>query len=284
MLNRIHPQRRRDRPFRLSAGFTLIELLVVIAIIAILAALLLPALSKAKGKAYQTQCLSNLRQLAITYQFYADDNSSYLAPNGFITTPTPEVKLWVAGSEHTLPDYFTNRAYLLDSQYALFAAYLKTAEVYKCPSDRSEPTRLGVSYPKLRSYALNCFFNWQTPENSTFSDGRVTFRKQTDFARYDASQYFTFIDGAPLNVCEPAFALFGGTYFYHRPSAEHNNSGTLAFADGHVRAQKWLDPETIKAAKSGGPAGDGGHFDSVSSSNPDFIWLKDHASPLSPAP
>ncbi len=262
----------------------MIELLVVIAIIVILAALLLPTLSKARAKAYQTQCLNNLRQLAVTYQLYADDNSGHLAPNGFVATPAPSVRLWVVGGEHLFPAYFTNRAYLLDPQHALFAAYLKSAGVYKCPADRAEPVWAGVTYPKVRSYALNCFFNWQTPADSTFSDSRITFRKQADLARFDASQYFTFIDGAPLNVCQPAFGLYSSTWFYHRPSAEHNNGGTLAFADGHVAARRWNDPATIKAAKSGGVGGDGGHFDSVSSSNPDFIWLKDHAAPLTPAP
>jgi prepilin-type processing-associated H-X9-DG protein len=172
----------------------------------------------------------------------------------------------------------------LNPEYALFADYLKSAGVYKCPSDRDEPAWLGTTHPKLRSYSLNCFFNWQTPENGVFSSGRVTFRKQSDVARYDPSKYFTFIDGAPLNVCQPAFSLYGSTWFYHRPSAEHNNGGTLAFADGHVDAKRWRDNETIKRAKAGGTAGDGGHFDSVSSDNVDFLWLKDHASPLVPAP
>jgi prepilin-type N-terminal cleavage/methylation domain-containing protein/prepilin-type processing-associated H-X9-DG protein len=265
-------------------GFTLVELLVVIAIIAILAALLLPTLGKAKAKAYQAQCLCNLRQLAITYQLYADDNSGCLAPNGFMDEAAPKGQLWVIGGEHLYPGYFTNRTYLLDSQYALFGAYLKAAGVYKCPSDRNEPVWRGVAYPKVRSYALNCFLNLQTPENAVFSASRVTFRKQADLARYDASQYFTFIDGAPLNICQPAFALYSSTWFYHRPSAEHNNGGSLAYADGHVAVQHWRDAETIREAKSGGTAGDGGHYDSVSSSNPDFIWLKDHASPLPPAP
>jgi len=267
---------------RRSVGFTLIELLVVIAIIAILAALLLPALSKAKAKAHQTQCLSNLRQLAVTYQLYADDNADHLVPNGFVQTPNPAptIKLWVIGGAHFFPGYFINRDYLLDPNYALFANYLKTTGIYKCPSDRDEPAWLGAPHTKVRSYSLNCYLNWQTPENSVFSSSRVTFRKQSDLAGYGANQYFTFIDGAPLNVCQPAFALFEGTWFYHRPSAEHNNGGTLAFADGHVEARRWRDAETIKAAKNGGMAGDGAHFDPVSASNPDFVWLKDHASRL----
>jgi Type II secretory pathway, pseudopilin PulG len=262
----------------------LIELLVVIAIIAILAALLLPALNKAKAKAYQAQCVSNQRQLALAFQIYADDNAGTFVANGQINTATPDTKLWVIGGQHYMPSYFTNVNYLLNPEYALFADYLRSVGVYKCPADRNEPAWLGVTHRKIRSYALNCFFNWQTPEGSEFSNNRVTFRKQADLARYDASQYFTFVDGAPLNVCQPAFLLYGSTWFYHRPSAEHNNGGTLAFADGHVEAKRWRDAETIRLAKSGGTAGDGGHFDSVSPNNADHQWLKEHASPLSPVP
>jgi prepilin-type N-terminal cleavage/methylation domain-containing protein/prepilin-type processing-associated H-X9-DG protein len=266
-------------------GFTLIELLVVIAIIVILAALLLPSLGKAKAKAYQAQCVGNLRQLAITYQLYADDNAGHLVPNGYGDAASG-IKLWVLGGEHFRPQYFTNRAYLLDPQYALFADYLKTTGVYKCPSDRDEPAWLGVPHPKLRSYALNAFFNWQTPADSVFGNSRVTFRKQSDVARSDPSKFFTFIDGAPLNVCEPAFYFYVGNsgWLYHRPSAEHNNSGTLAFADGHVEAKRWRAPETIAAAKNGGTAGDGGHFTFVSPGNPDLLWLKEHVSPELPVP
>lgn len=269
-------QRSIRNPF--NKAFTLIELLVVIAIIAILAALLLPALSKAKAKAYRVQCLSNLRQLSVIFQLYPDDNSARLVANGANDGPTPNYKLWVTGGEHIFPQYYTNVDYLINPQYALFAEYLKNPGVYKCPSDRTEPP----GFPKVRSYALNCYMNWQTPADSVFSGSRVTLRKQTELAALESSKYFTFVDVAPLSLCQAGFGLFGGVWFYHRPSVEHENGGTLAFADGHVDYKRWQDPETIREAKSGGVGGDGGHFDSVSSSNPDFLWLKDHAAPPPP--
>lgn len=266
--------------FRGSAGFTLIELLVVIAIIAILAALLLPSLSKAKAKAHQAQCLGNLRQLGITYQLYSGDNADWLVPNGNGDAASG-IKLWVLGAEHFQPSYFTNPDYLLDPKYALFADYLKTPGVYKCPSDRQEPAWLGVPHTKLRSYSLNGFFNWH---NGSVSASRVTFRKFSDVARFGPSKYFTFVDGAPLNICQPAFVLYGGGWAYHRPTAEHNNSGAFTFADGHVESKRWRNPETLRAAKDGGVGGDGAHFTFLSANNEDLLWLQDHISPLAPAP
>jgi len=259
----------------------LIELLVVIAIIAILAALLLPALGKARAKAYRVQCVGNLRQLALTYQLYGDDNAGWLVPNGFVNTatPPPGERLWVMGGEHLFPAYFTNPEYLANPRYSFFAEYLTATAVYKCPSDRAEPAWMGVPHRKLRSYSLNAFMNWQTPANSILSSGRVTLRKQADLAPHDPSGLFTFVDGAPLNLCQPAFAFFTSGWLYHRPGAEHDNSGTFAFADGHVAAQRWRDPETIKAAKATGIGGDGEHFLFVSGNNPDLLWLGEHAGP-----
>ncbi len=258
-------------------GFTLIELLVVIAIIAVLAALLLPALSGAKAQAYKTQCISNLRQLAIAWQIYPDEHQDRLVANGYLSAMN-EARLWVAGGEHLHPEFFTNRAALTDSRYALFADSIKGPGVYKCPADRSEPEWAGVSFPKLRSYSLNAHMGWAHPANAILSSTATLFRRPADFARHSPSQLFTFVDGAPLNVCTPAFVLYtgGSGWFWHRPSAEHRGAGTLAFADGHVEARKWEDPETIEASKDGG-FGDGSHYKFVAPSNPDLIWLKERA-------
>ena len=271
---------------RRPGGFTLIELLVVIAIIAILAALLLPALGKAKARAQRIGCLSNLRQLAVTWQLYTDDSRGALPANGFVTDPNSGTRLWVLGSEHIFPEAFTNLDYVLNPRYALFADYLKAPAVYKCPSDRQEPTFRGVEYPKVRSYALNSFLGWVPPPDGSMPNPNYDlYLNANQYASAKPSQLFTFLDGAPLNVCFAAFKMYmgDGTYFWHRPSAEHERGGCLAFADGHVEAHRWQDPATLRLAHTGS-SGDGDHYAWVTYANPDFMWLREHATTPKPAP
>ena len=274
----------RFSPPRARRGFTLIELLVVIAIIALLAALLLPALAKAKARAYRIQCLNNLRQLGVTMEIYSGDHADALPPNGFGTAASLNgQRLWVVGDEHIRPDFFTNLDYLVNPQYAAFGDYLHSPAVYKCPADKSTVALGGQNYPKARSYGLNGFINWQSPDPDPILTSRrfMMFKKSSAFGSARPSDIFSFVDVAPGNVCHSAFVTHMTTVFwdciYHLPSVEHEDSGVITFADGHTEVHKWRDPRTLAEARNQWAPN---HFTVWTPNNPDLDWLHEHASIL----
>jgi len=263
-----------------ARGFTLIELLVVIAIIAILAAMLLPSLSRAKAYARRTRCLSNQHQLALTWAMYSNDHNEMLVPNGFGTEATVGgTRLWVLGDEHINPYHFTNISYLVDPRLAAFGDYLKNPEIYKCPADFSTVDIGGQSFPKVRSYALNGYLSWQAPADDwmAVSSRYINFLKSSDLGPARPANIFTFMDAAPGNLCHSAFVVALGLnagMYYHLPSVGHENSATVSFADGHSDVHKWRDPVTLNEAK---PNWIPNHFTLWARNSEDLQWLQEHA-------
>ena len=269
--------RRRGKLFSTRA-FTLVELLVVIAIIAVLSALLLPALAAAKVQAYRINCVSNQKQLITAWMMYSGDNNERLALNGGDSSATSaNAHLWAYGGNHGSAATLTNRLYLVGANYALFAPFLPGERVYKCPADKSlwplwsSSGTLASMVLEIRSYSMNCYMGTAGIISPVTTNAAYRMYLKTAQLNADGPvNRFVFTDVNPANICTPAFGVnMSLTSWIHYPSGLHNRRGVLAFADGHVEAHHWLDSRTMPKLTSGTYIG---HSDSAVG-NADLVWL-----------
>lgn len=284
-------KRRQSREGEPPAGFSLVELLVVIAVLAVLGALLLPALRRAQVKAQGLSCLNNTRQLLLAWQLYAGDNDDELPPN-----EESGVGNWVSGRLDYNPGNpdNVNLAYVLDPAYAKLAPYTRSAGVYKCPADKSTVVVDGQVLSRVRSLSMSQAVGttvappvrpvvgvWLGGSQDVNQHLWRTYGRLSDITKPNPDALWVLMDEHPDSINDGAFAVECGltgaaAKLIDYPSSLHGGGCGVAFADGHSEMHQWQDVRTRVAVTYTQTL----QHNVGSANNPDVAWIQQRTSAL----
>jgi prepilin-type processing-associated H-X9-DG protein/prepilin-type N-terminal cleavage/methylation domain-containing protein len=247
---------------RRAEAFSLIELLVVIGIIALLAALLLPALASSKRRAQALTCANNQKQLTVAWMLYADDNADLLVNNHGVPETLARRQTWANNVEDWLAsDDNTNLTYLSDSKLGPYAN--RATRIYKCPSD-VEPAPNG---PRIRSMSMNAMVGNPGELTNRFNPQYVQFLKRGDIL--NPSGVFVFLDEHTDTINDGFFVNVLDDYAWgNLPASYHDGGANFSFADGHFEFHRWVVPGTVR------PVGHARIAIFPAAPRTDFEWLK----------